>query len=514
MPPRTRLAEVTSQRDALEQIAKLIRAGSVNGKVLQAAKALTMDCDARDDLCEVESVYEAVKTGDSRVPGLARGMRYVSDPRSYDTFYSAPAMLDQCEQGSCAGDCLPLDTLVLRRDLRLVPLDEIAIGDVIMGDGQWTKVTNRWEKGEKDLLGIRLNNGSILRVTEEHRLFRVPRVNESGNRVPSATLSGPRESAEEVRAGEVRPGDDLLTGQSIPTGVESLDPDLAWLLGVYIADGWYEELKGQPYRCAISGRDGYPKEAQKRRVQEIAAARGWATRWHERYLAVNDAEATCWLAAVGKGAERKHVPSLNYNEPTIRAILSGLAADAFTREDGTRTFGTISPLLAIQLRVMFHMLGQSTSVRRVDDHGGFGSHPIYRVTPRKNSDTRADGKHAKTHARVKAIGEIESAPCMDIETDTGRFYLPESDLVVHNCDDSTILIGSLLASLGYMVGARAWGPGSSQSDDYQHVYCVVAIPKSGPWPKNYYGHGLDVTVHKSFVGWEPPGGHIMTAWVD
>ena len=186
MPPRTRLAEVTSQRDALEQIAKLIRSGSVNGKVLQAAKAITMDCDARDDLCEVESVYEAVKTGDSRVPGLARGMRYVSDPRSFDTFYSAAAMLDQCEQGSCAGDC----------------------------------------------------------------------------------------------------------------------------------------------------------------------------------------------------------------------------------------------------------------------------------------------------------------------------------------DDSTILIGSLLASLGYMVGARAWGPGRSQSDDYQHVYCVVAIPKSGPWPKDYFGHGLDVTVAKSFVGWEPPGGHVMTAWID
>ncbi len=81
-----------------------------------------------------------------------------------------------------------------------------------------------------------------------------------------------------------------------------------------------------------------------------------------------------------------------------------------------------------------------------------------------------------------------------------------------DCDDQTILVGALAGALGFKVGARAWGPGTKQSDDYQHVYAVAAVPKSGPWPAGYYGHGLDTTVPSAAVGWEPQGGHFMTAW--
>lgn len=91
--------------------------------------------------------------------------------------------------------------------------------------------------------------------------------------------------------------------------------------------------------------------------------------------------------------------------------------------------------------------------------------------------------------------------------------LCSSGACAFDCDDSTILIGALASAVGFKVGARAWGKGSDQSGDYQHVYPVACVPKNGPWPKNYLGHGLDVTVHQSEVGWEPPGGHIMTAWV-
>lgn len=81
-----------------------------------------------------------------------------------------------------------------------------------------------------------------------------------------------------------------------------------------------------------------------------------------------------------------------------------------------------------------------------------------------------------------------------------------------DCDDQTILVGALASAIGFKVGARAWGPGTRQSDEYQHVYAVVAIPKNGPWPRDYYGHGLDTTVPSAGVGWEPSGGHVMTAW--
>lgn len=87
-----------------------------------------------------------------------------------------------------------------------------------------------------------------------------------------------------------------------------------------------------------------------------------------------------------------------------------------------------------------------------------------------------------------------------------------SNACAGDCDDSTILVGALCAALGFKVGARAWGKGDS--GEYQHVYAVAAVPKSGPWPKDYFGHGLDTTVDRSEVGWEPEGGHILTAWIE
>src|SRR3989304_4060542 len=86
MSPRTaRLEDITSQRDALEKLAELIRKGSIDQEILRAAKAVTRDCSARDDLCELEALFQAVKYGDSRVAWLKKGMRYVADPYPFDT---------------------------------------------------------------------------------------------------------------------------------------------------------------------------------------------------------------------------------------------------------------------------------------------------------------------------------------------------------------------------------------------------------------------------------------------
>ena len=82
-----------------------------------------------------------------------------------------------------------------------------------------------------------------------------------------------------------------------------------------------------------------------------------------------------------------------------------------------------------------------------------------------------------------------------------------------DCDDHTILVGSLAAALGFKVGARAWGPDRGR-DVYVHVYPIVAVPKKGPWPESYTGHGMDTTVKQASVGWEPPRRRVLTAWLD
>lgn len=83
-------------------------------------------------------------------------------------------------------------------------------------------------------------------------------------------------------------------------------------------------------------------------------------------------------------------------------------------------------------------------------------------------------------------------------------------MCAEDCDGHAALIAALLGSIGFMVGVRAWGP--SGSGEYEHVYAVVMYPKAGARGARILG--LDSTVDEAQVGWEPPPGRILTAWLD
>lgn len=89
-----------------------------------------------------------------------------------------------------------------------------------------------------------------------------------------------------------------------------------------------------------------------------------------------------------------------------------------------------------------------------------------------------------------------------------------------DCDDHTALICALAGACGWKVGLRAWGP--KGSGGFSHVYPVVAYPKR-PKPVQVNGvsmgafervYGMDTTVETAEVGWEPPKGEVLTAWLD
>lgn len=318
------------------------------------------------------------------------------------------------------GDCLPVSSLILRDDYTVDALGNVVPGERIMGDGHLTTVTEQALTGEKPILAFELNNGSILRCSPEHRVF--------------------MKDGEEKRSENIKVGDLLRTPTTpFPDFSKSFDypgnlspVDFAWLLGVYVADGW-SDLPRHP-RFAISGKDGCKKEEQKRRVQSLMEKIGANTRWHERYIAVNDRPMAEFMKKCGGHAPEKHLPSLCMNQEQVRSVVSGLAADASIASSGTITHGTTSEVLALQLRILYRMLNQSVHIKRWDEHGGLGTHPMYRVTVRQVDDENHPNSR-RNSVRVVAIHEEESEMCCDITTDTGRFYLPEADVIVHNCED-------------------------------------------------------------------------------
>lgn len=493
----SRFREAADQEETLRLLAELVERASIHPFVVNTARIIVQDCgvtggarSAADDLCELKAIYRAVKTGDPRVQPLKNGFKYIADPRYADYFSSPVDTLQNCLKGACAGDCLPGETLLLTAGFKFKSISQIQVGDVVMGDGDWVRVTAAWNKGRQEILEFVLNNSCVLRCTPDHKVFVVPKIR---------GYAGDRREAIEVRASEVRPGDDLLQPERLPFGRESIDPDRAWLLGLHVAEGWVEHSQAgekHPLRVGISGLDGHQKEANKHRAQAFLEKAGVATRWHEKYLSINDSEIATWLAACGHTAINKHLPSLNWDEATLREIKTGLDADADLRNG---VFSTISPELALQYRIVLRMLGQSAHLARVDDHGGFGKHPIYRVTPRAADDNR------RRFARVRTIGEGDPTETFDIEVEGHRFYLPETDLIVHNCDDHAALLAALAGAIGFRCALRAWGPKNERG--YSHVYAMAGFPKRAP--KKWVP--MDTTVASAQLGWEPPRGNVLSA---
>ena len=96
---------VSTQREALLKLGGLVRKGSIDPLVRKTAVQIVRNCAGRDDTCELEAVFNAVKYGDQRVRGLEKGFKYVADPIITDYFVSPHRSLSQCLDGACGSDC-------------------------------------------------------------------------------------------------------------------------------------------------------------------------------------------------------------------------------------------------------------------------------------------------------------------------------------------------------------------------------------------------------------------------
>lgn len=435
--------------------------------------------------------------------------------------------------------CLPAGTILLT-SLGELPIEQVTPGMEVMGDGGWTKVLSWFDMGKKPLLEIELNNGLVLRCTEDHKLFKVPP--RAGGR------SGLRGSEVEVRAGKVRVGDDLLQPDRLPSGTVSLSHDEAIIMGAYVAEGWLE-----PSRVSIAG--VVASKGIREQVLGAAQRLGIPTSEDAFKVRLMDPGLVERLrASCGELAVNKHLPHTNFDEATTRVLLSMLEADARSPDRSkvkTATFFTTSPVLARQYRTMYRQLGQSCSVKVIP--GKAATHqPVFQVHVRQTNV----GKGRKYWAKVKAVRRAEAEHTFDIETESRRFYLPDSDVVVHNCvpekdhvaeataiydtvrarvryvwdptdydafqsavktlalksgdcDDYCILLGALLRSLGHKVRSRIVQ--TKESDTWNHIYLLVQVQGWRNHPKNPNKGSpsatdwmpLDASV-KKFAGWEVP----------
>ena len=473
---------------SLEQMAKFVRDGRNDPRVRGWAGRILV---AAGKPATVKGQAEAI------LAALRKATVYVMDPVNSELMATPARTLCLDQHGLCmpAADCFPEGTLLLRDDMQVVAVEDIKIGDRIWGRDEWTTVTDRVYKGPLSVDAIEMNNGSTVLLTSDHHVY-VPRCDRHSNRVSSPPCQCPDEEMriERIRVSELNEKDRLIQPKRIAFGTETMDPDRAWIEGLFIADGW----SSHDASFEISGQDGCPKEANKKKIQEICETWGIETRWHRKYISVKDREWTARMHLMGEKAPYKHALSINLEEGAAASLLRGIMADSgeHTNDKGS-TFTTTSHRLMVQTRLLHRMFGLSCGHSYIMNHGGLGENPIWRLS------VRAPRGKIEKKLRVRSVSKaVTTVPCYDISTSDHYVYLAEHDVTVSNCDDLVIAYASAMMSIGVETKIVAASYGTPMAT---HVLCAV-LDESGNWLK------VDPSSSKYSVGQSYPA--VREWWVD
>lgn len=369
------------------------------------------------------------------------------------------------------GDCLSWDTKVLDSCNQLINIEDVDVGDFIVGkDGECVRLINKWDKGVLPIKKILLNNGSEIKATDEHKFV----------------LS----NGQEILCKDLKIGDKLLQINSIFDGVdEPIDNDYWYLKGLYIADGW---LDNEHQSVCISGKDGFTKESQKDWVKTYCEQNNLKYYWHKRYIRINDRDLYGDFKDLGSHAINKRIGRVPFNKDNCLSLLNGLKADGHINKSGTCTIGTISEQLKNEIRVLCRKLGFSVHTRLWQPtKTQFGKNPIWRIILRERKEVP-----------VKVIGIVDygEEQVYDVEVDGNLFYLPENDVLVHNCEDQAILLYAICwyhkvnpLSMRIVTGTVNGGGG--------HCWFEYQADETGEWyiyDPTYYTDFRDVPLRKSF----------------
>lgn len=440
-------------------------------------------CEARDDKCELEAIFGFTAdpvnlryTGDVGPTVLHKGQ----PAEAIDFFSTVRRAIEQRGE-----DCLPAGTQLLAEGHKFVAIEDLKPDMKIWGKDRWSNVEDVWYKGQLPVDAVQLNNGSWFKATGDHKVYVAKCVKHPTGRSGGKLCACDNRKVERIHVRDLEVGMVVVSPDRIAFGEEILDPDRALVEGFYLSDGWSSHNS----RFDISGRDGHPKEAQKKLIEEVCARLGVRTTWHKKHISILDPEWTLRIQMMGSHAPQKHALSISLDEGAAGSLLRGIMADCGARD---REFTTTSRMLAMQTRVLYKMFGVTCGEVYIENHGGLGTDPIWRLYPR-----RTDGTTNKKFIRVKSIERgVAVMPVYDLATDDHYVYLPEADVTVSNCDGHAVVNATLASLNGFTTRYRVT---SNHGDSWDHIYTMVGLPKNDP--KKWVA--MDTTLERPKLGREP-----------
>jgi len=475
-------------------MSRLIQQGQFDYRIRGLAEGLVGGLFPHDYLSEYAAILNWVR----------KNVRYTRDPRTIEQI-QMPAITVETKQG----DCVTTDTKIIvvdaRGHYRVKALSELRDDYHLYQALSYDFSSQRWvfkpitawlDKGEQETYRVVQTTGYTFRCTAGHDLLLWSQKKELWEERTLADACG---QLHENGARSLKQNWTLLAARQIPCLEQpsEYNDDLAWLAGAYTAEGWSDAT-----HCGIA-RSGEDRVDVTRRLDALGMTYlvRDARPGTGGYINVHQHALRPLLSVCGRCAKEKHFPwdLLSAPLPLLQKLFDGYVwGDTWVNPrvgDKTRSHSshvlmhsTISDELALQLKLAHLIFGRPLSGggTPVVNHGGLGKNPIWRLW-------EATGAHYQermpqlTNIGVRRVEYAGVAPVCDITVaDTHNFVLADGTLV-HNCDDSSVLIGALVGAVGAQVrlvaGAFASSPKHPRNGQplLSHVWLEAYEPASAAW---------------------------------
>jgi len=497
--------DVYSDEDRINLIANLVEEGSQDPDIRELAIKIlhSKGVKEKDEIGEIKAIFEWVK----------KNIRYTKDVVGRDTYHTAKRILELK-----AGDCIPLTQRLIVRNKKTGMYEIVEAGDLKDCYNKYEALSynfleQKWEfkdilnwvyKKKKPIVSIRLNNGTTFEVTPNHDLYVLDgQINHKNNlklklrNVEQLEFIRKNWQNRNTLSSKMR----LLSAFKIPSLGKTYDENKLWIYGIYVAEGWTSDGK-----VCIANDDENVRKIIMEKLEKLSVKYTPSKRTKHAYVNIRSNELKTELKRMGEKSINKKFPKfvLSLTEDNIETLLEGYTiGDAYKPKKESkwykrvrRVYNTISEELAKQLFYLHLVLGKPLYVQYQPNHMGAGKNPIWRLYEYKNGQ-KWSYKEILPYLKASYIFDMKyngiKETC-DITVKDNHNFVLDNGILVKNCDDFVILLNSLLASIGYPVGARIVS--TSPDRPFHHIYSLVYSKKKG-WI------ALDASEKKNKIGEEP-----------
>lgn len=334
-------------------------------------------------------------------------------------------------------DCFVAGTLVLTKK-GYVPIEEIRVGDMVLTHKKRWRPVVEVMQSVKPVYNVRGYGNSGLVCSGKHPFY-------------TATKDA---SADPVfkQARVIVPGKDYW---GIPTDMNSpiwdcpeerLDPNLAWIAGRYVGDGWLRSIKGHYETVITCG------EQDIENLRSELDKRDCGFKWNFRRVRTGGQFTNCgkelctWLLDnFGKLSHKKTISAWLFtaSEAFRREFIKGyMSADGWKREDGLNEASTVSKRLAYGLVQLLATLHIPTTVYQAKQSNGViegrsvNVKPIWKVKWRDSIAEKHEQHFERDGIIWRPIREVtdlhREETVYNIGVADDESYVAEG-VIVHNC---------------------------------------------------------------------------------